>query len=324
MAATTVTHAPAEPAPGEAPPAESIPVDPTRSMRNAFRGIGSVVAPTSAVTALLYYFGWTRTTIEAHLLGLDDSLLGYSTQDYLLRSMSSMFGPLVVGLLAALAALGLHAAVVAWVRDAGGPDDPRLRRLLGRLVLALGAVAGVTLAVGIAGARVRRPSDVVYVASPMCVTVSIVVGCYAANIHRRFLARRRRDAVAGELKTLRGVSATLVVLLLVLSLFWNVSHYAAVRGRSLASTVEALLPSQPTVVVYSAKRLYLQAPVVETRLDQGGADAEASQYQYAYTGLKLLFRSDHHYFLRPAAPGSRANIVVPDDLDIRLEFYSGG
>ena len=307
-----------------APHSGPLPVDPTRSLRSAFRGIGSIVGPTSAVTALLYYFGWTRTTIEAHLLGLDDSLLGYSTQDYLLRSMSSMFGPLVVGLLAALAGLGLHAAVVAWVRDAGGPDDPRVRRLLRHGILALAAVAGIALAVGSMGARVRRPSDMVYVASPMCVTAGLVGICYAANLHRRFLAHRRGDAVAGELKTLRSVSATIVVLLLVLSLFWNVSHYAAVRGRNLAATVEALLPRQPTVVVYSAKRLYLQAPVVETRLETAGADAQVSEYQYAYTGLKLLFRSDHRYFLRPAAPGSRANIVIPDALDIRLEFFPGG
>ena len=324
MGAAAVIHAPADPA----ALAEPVPDDPTRTLRHTFRGIGAVVGPTSAVTGLLYYFGWTRTSIEAHLLGLDDSLLGYSTQDYLLRSMSSMFGPLVVGLVAALGALGLHAAVVAWVRDAGGPDDPRLRRRLRRLILALTAAAGVGLVAGIAGARVRHPSDVVYVASPMGVSAGIVVGCYAANLHRRFLARRRRDEGADEMKTLRGVSATLVVLLLVLSLFWDVSHYAAVRGRSLASTVEALLPSQPTVVVYSAKRLYLQAPVVETRLEQGdrdtGSDPGASQYQYAYTGLKLLFRSDHRYFLRPAAPGARANIVIPDGLDIRLEFFPGG
>src|SRR5207245_11115005 len=44
--------------------------DPTRSLRATFRGIGSVVAPTSAVTALLYYFGWTRTSVEATQLGL--------------------------------------------------------------------------------------------------------------------------------------------------------------------------------------------------------------------------------------------------------------
>lgn len=40
-------------------------------------------------------------------------------------------------------------------------------------------------------------------------------------------------------------------------------------------------------MIYSAKRLYLQAPVVETKLDPTDA-----AYKFAYSGLKLLFRSD--------------------------------
>ena len=107
-------------------------------------------------------------------------------------------------------------------------------------------------------------------------------------------------------------------MILLVSLFWNVSHYAAIKGRDLAVTVERLVPSQPSVVLYTAKRLYLQAPVVETRLDP-----ENAAYNYAYTGLKLLFRSDGRYFLRPSDPSSQANIVIPDGLDIRLEFYKG-
>jgi YHS domain-containing protein len=72
------------------------------------------------------------------------------------------------------------------------------------------------------------------------------------------------------------------------------------------------------VVVYSAKRLYLQSPVVETKLDPTDA-----AYKFAYSGLKLLFRSDHKYFLRPNNPGAVANIVLPDTLDIRIEFFPG-
>jgi len=72
-------------------------------------------------------------------------------------------------------------------------------------------------------------------------------------------------------------------MLLMVSLFWNVSHYAAVKGRQLARTFEEqVATSQPSVVVYSAKRLYLQAPVFDTRLDP-----ENAAYNYAYTGLKF-------------------------------------
>lgn len=295
--------------------------DPTRSLRATFKGIGSVVAPTSAVTALLYYFGWTRTSVQATQLGLDDSLLGYSTQDYLLRSMSSMLAPLVIGLVAVLAGLGFHSLVMAWARrqrpeGGDGPADPRARRLLGRLVGVVAVVGGLLLAAGAAGTRVGNPSHELYVASPVAVTVGIVLAVYAVNLYRRFFVPRDPDAATGAFEGYNALVTSAIVLLLLLSLFWNVSHYALVKGRTLAATVEASVPTRPGVILYSAKRLYLQAPVVETRLDP-----ENAAYTYAYTGLKLLFRADRKYFLRPSDPGSRVNIVIPDGLDVRLELF---
>ena len=295
--------------------------DPTKSLRATFKGIGTVVAPTSAVTALLYYFGWTRTSIQATELGLDDSLLGYSTQDYLLRSMSSMLAPLVLGLVATLAALGFHTLVMGWARRQtpvgdDPPAEPHPRRLLGRLVAGLAAAGVVALGLGLAGTRVRRPSHEMYVASPVCVTVGIVLVVYTANLYRRFFVARDPLATKGPLEGYNVLVTSTIVMLLLLSMFWNVSHYALVKGRTLAATVEAAMPRKPGVIVYSEKRLYLQAPVVETRLEP-----ENAAYNYAYSGLKLLFRADGKYFLRPSDPGSRVNIVIPDGLDIRLELF---
>lgn len=295
--------------------------DPTRSLRATFRGIGTVVAPTSAVTALLYYFGWTRTSVEAAQLGLDDSLLGYSTQDYLLRSMSSMLAPLVIGLMVTLAGLGAHALVMRWARQLGIPGDApaadrRVRRLPRRLVAVIAGIGLASLVLGTAGTRVDQPSDALYVGSPVGVTAGIVLLVYAANLYRRFLAGREPEATNGAFDGYRPMVSASVVMLLVLSLFWNISHYAVVKGRSLAATVEALLPSRPGVIVYSEKRLYLQAPVVETRLDP-----ENAAYNYAYSGLKLLFRSDGKYFLRSSDRTAGANIIIPDGLDIRLELF---
>jgi len=293
--------------------------DPTRSLRATFKGISSVVAPTSAVTALLYYFGWTRTSIEATQLGLDESLLGYSTQDFLLRSMSSMLAPLVLGVVATLAGLSFHAVFMAWVRRVADPADPVRgdRQLLGRIVAAIAAIGLVSLALGAAGTQKRQPSSVLYVAAPVGVTVGILLLVYAANLYRKLVAAH--DPRATSTTTFEGYGAlvtTSIVMLILVSLFWNVSHYAVVKGRALAVTMEARLSRQPGVIVYSAKRLYLQAPVVETRLEP-----ENAAYNYAYTGLKLLFRTDHKYFLRPSDLHSRVNIVLPDGLDIRLELF---
>ena len=114
------------------------------------------------------------------------------------------------------------------------------------------------------------------------------------------------------------IAWSLVVVLLFLSLFWTVSHYAAVRGVDLAIEAEKEVPFQPSVTIYSAKRLFLEPPVVETKLP----DANAA-YRYRYSGLKLLFRSEHNYFLRPSDPSDRTNIVIADSPDLRFEFSNG-
>lgn len=159
--------------------------DPTSSLRATFRGISSIVAPTSAVTALLYYFGWTRTSVEATQLGLDDSLLGYSTSDYLLRSMSSMLAPLVIVLVVTLAGFAFHASVGGWARRLSPPGedsaaDETGRRPLGRLVASIAGVGLVLLALGIVGSQLRHPTPNLYVASPVGVTVGIAMLIYAA------------------------------------------------------------------------------------------------------------------------------------------------
>ena len=290
-----------------------------------------MAAPTSLVTALLYYFGWVRTSRQAYLLGLDDSLFGYSTQDYVLRSISSMYWPLSTGLVVCLAGSLLHISVIAWAGRTPVPGsrsefEEGRRRLLNRLTALLGGIGIVSLAVGMTGAFVQNSSSVLYVAAPLSVTASIVFISYAVHLRRRFLDRSPEGEATPELKSLRLFISSSVIVLLFLSLFWTVSRYAAVKGVDLAAEVVRQLPDRPFVTVYSAKRLQLQPPVVETELTQ-----ENSAYRFAYTGLKLLFRSERKYFLRPDPsgagarhPGVNVNIVLPESTDVRLEFLRAG
>jgi hypothetical protein len=92
-----------------------------------------------------------------------------------------------------------------------------------------------------------------------------------------------------------------------------------VTGIDLAVRLERNLSHQPSVTVYSAARLHLQPPVQETALT-----GDPSAYLFRYTGLKLLFRSDHRYFLRPSDDSvSQVNIILPESPDIRLELSFG-
>src|SRR3954447_1822046 len=156
--------------------------DPTRAVRATFKGLGAVIAPTSAVTALLYYYGWTRSSVEARRLGLEDSLLGYSTQDYLLRSMSSMLAPLVVALIVVLLALAFHALVLARAgRDAGPAGIAP--KLLSRLAVAAAALGGVAMVLAVVGDREKNPSRSAYLVTPLAVTAGIVLLAYGGALY---------------------------------------------------------------------------------------------------------------------------------------------
>jgi hypothetical protein len=301
-------------------------VDPTRPLRTTLRGVATVVAPTSLVTALLYYFGWARTSYQARQLGLDDSLFGYSTEEYLLRSIDAMYWPLFVGTLVSLAGLVLHGALVDWAGASGGPGAPktgqaldkRRQRLLTRLWVALSVVGVVSLGAGGLAAQVDRPSRLVSMATPICVTAGIVLVGYALHVRFRFLRRHQRPASppSPELRAVRLAASSLVVMLLLLSLFWTVSRYAAIKGIDLAVAVERALPDLPDVTLYSAKRMHLQPPVKEAELAQPD-----SAYRFAYTGLKFLFRSERKLFLRPSDPsGQHVNIIIPESQDLRVEL----
>src|ERR687891_1139456 len=84
--------------------------------RSAWSSVSEVittfVAPTTLVGALVFYFGWTRTRAWWLYFGIDPSVLGFSNQDYVLRSVNALFPALlVVAIAAAAVALGV-----------GGPD----------------------------------------------------------------------------------------------------------------------------------------------------------------------------------------------------------
>lgn len=304
--------------PGEDPGTQDLEIDPARSVRTSLRAIASVVGPSTAITGVLYYFGWARTLYEAKQLGLDASLFGYSTADYMLLSLSSMFWPIVLCLLAILAALVIHAGVVMWMGGRGARPGRLTRPKQRKLRQITGVLAAVTVASSVFAVRTIfavRPSRFISLAAPLSVAVALVCGGYALHLYQRF-AWRPHGWVGKELEALRRFGASVGATLLLVTLFWTVSHYAAIKGRDLALTVVQTLPSLPDVTLYSAKRLYLQPPVRETVLpDANGA------YRFSYGNLKFLFLADHKYFLRPTDPAAaNLNIIIPESNDLRIEL----
>src|SRR6267378_186694 len=71
------------------------PKDPPPSQLFVIDAIRSWLASGTLIAAFLYYFGWTRTDALWRSLGIDQSVMGFSTQDYVLRSIDSVFLPAV-------------------------------------------------------------------------------------------------------------------------------------------------------------------------------------------------------------------------------------
>jgi hypothetical protein len=292
------------------------------SVRTLLQVFWSEVAPTTLLTALLYYFGWARTSAQAQYLGLDDSVLGYSTQEYLLRSISAMFLPLGAMLLLALAWASGHVALSRWITDVSADDPDRRRRPVSWLLWGLVAMGMALLAVGVLGAVFpnRAGYDLV---TPLSFGFGTALTSYGVFLRRRWLAHATPSSgAADEARWLRSFMVTLVALVVALSLFWAVSDYAGAVGRGRGQQLVANLARRPSVVVYTPKRLQLAAPGVrETVLE----DPDAA-YRFRYSGLKLLFRSNDKYFLLPVgwSVADAPTIVLSDTEALRVEFRPAG
>jgi len=294
-------------------------IDPSRSLRTTLRGLATLVAPTSVVTSLLYYFGWTRASRQSQAMGFHVSLLGFSTQDYVLQSLAPMFWPLLVGLLASIGGLLLHGGLLLYASraapDLDGAQREERRRQVRRLAVGLAAVGAALAVLGVVGASSDTDVRLVSIGSPLAITASIVLVSYAIYLSQRFRRAEARRTLTPELRGVQLGLSALVVLLLLLSLFWSVSNYAENKGVDLALRIERDLSRYPDVTIYSAKRLYLPAPAVETALD-----GENGAYRFRYTRLKFLYRTKSSYWLRPDVRPPQPNIFLADSPDVRFEF----
>lgn len=279
--------------------------------------IGSVVAPTSLFTGLLFYFGQAHVYWFFRYFGLDSSLLGFTVQDYLVRSIDALFVPLIVLMSVGLVMIAGHVALRT--RLLGALSPPLLR-----IVVIAAALAGLALfAVGAAGIFYDTIFEFHLLVSPVSLALGVGLLAYAAhwNRTRRLMAK---DAPSEMLRPpwVAVVEGVAVFILIGLSFFWAATDYAAAVGRARARQFASQLEASPDVVVYSAQDLQLEAPGVRA-ISCRGANAA---YRFQYQGLKLMLRSDGQYFLLPAkwSHARGVAVVIPEGDSIRLEFMPPG
>jgi hypothetical protein len=291
-----------EPGKGEGEEGASAPP----GLRPVARALGVIVAPTSLVSALLYWYGWSHSTQFYGYFGIDASALGFGTRDYLIRSLDGLFVPMTVIACAGLAALWGHSLLRS--RLAAGAWPAVLRVLVPAL-----AAAGLVLVVGGLWSTVASTFLRAYVAAaPLSLASGVALLVYTLRLRR---LAGRAPVPGGLIPVLEWA---VVFVIIGLSLFWAATDYAVAVARSRAWQTVRDLPTFPPVVLYSARSLSLHVPgVTETRCH----DAQAA-YRVRYDGLRLLPASGDQYVLLPAHwnPATGVAVILPRTESVRLEY----
>jgi hypothetical protein len=272
----------------------------------------AIIAPlTTVATALAFWFGWTMTATRTAYFGLDQSILEYSTVDYLLRSADALIVPAIFILLITVVCVGIHAVTASIIRRGIGIGYVQI---IAVFVLLLGTFV---TALGVWTMFEDLPFATPFLFEPFALGGGVAVSAYAFWVLRRTALGEHRPVRVPMWEKLGYVS---VVLLVVVALFWACSSYAGALGTGRSRAFAEDLGSRPSVTVYSVHSLAIGGSVQEERIV-----LVDSKYGFKYTGLRFVTLSSGKYFLLPAdwSRNGGAAIVLDENAEYRVEFEPG-
>jgi len=260
--------------------------------------LGTLASTIGILVALLYYFGWVRTTVQMHDLGSDPGVLDLSTQDYVLKSVNVLFVPAVILGVACLAAVREHERVV------------RLLRRRPSLAVALTRPNQfwriVTIALALTVILIAAPFTR-QVAVPLSLTLALATWLYVERLRRRLL---RRPAAPRR---------TLVVVLAVLLLatIWLTERLARTAGHLYAEDLLANPAQLPAVTLTLTQPALPVPPGARVNVSHLG-DQEIYQYQ----GLRLLQASANRYVFLCVDHGNAQHrgLVIRDSDGVQVQL----
>jgi hypothetical protein len=298
------------PAQPDAPPEE---LGATDALPRLFKVVGGIIAPTSLLTGLLFYFGRSRAAGYYRYFHVNSTVLDLTTNDYLFSGVVGLFVPIAVAALLALVLLWLNRLLLTRV-------PPGARRRAVRVLVPGAGVIGVALLV-LAFADLLTEGRVFGVNSytgGLCLAIGVILVVYAVRLLRLAL-----PAPAAGRRAATGLAEWGAAFLLVsIGLFWAANGYAFGVGTGDAITLHGALPMVPEAVLYSQQSLSLAVPGV-TEVRCGDPDAA---YRFRYDGLRLVRQAGNQYLLLPATwdRATGTAVLIPRSGTIRLEFRSAG
>lgn len=268
--------------------------------------MGAVVANTTLLTSLLYFFGLVATQVFFAHFRVHYTLLSQTTDEILARGADGLFMPLAAVAFAVLAA----AFLVRYLRTR---MSAKAWAAFLRVCTPISAVVGLVL-LGVTVPITVNPEP--FRAYPGLPGLGFAIGVVLlAFAWRRWSAGTGRGRRGGGVGVVESVAAFLLVSI---GLFWAVGDYSGAVGTRRGFEVEARIPAMAGVVVYSKENLSLAGGGVR----QVVCEQPDAAYKYRYDGLKLLLQSGGQYVFLPATWRSTAGtaFVVPRTESLRLEF----
>jgi hypothetical protein len=273
---------------------------------------GSIIAPATLITALLFYFGYVSSRAQYDYFGVDVDTIGLSTQDYVMRSPQPLLVPMLV---LTLLGGGFLAAHLAIRRRAA--TDPAFRSLAKRMVVAGLILLGLGLVllftyVGI-GDWAYYP-----LVTPLILAAGGTLTAYGMSTIRWMDGRSERTPVGSQF----AASAVLVAIWFAVAagVFWATATVAEWSGRGLAKEQARNLGELPSVIVDSKQRLFLPAGIGVAERDLTG-DADGQTFRYRYWNLRLLIHGRDRMFLVPTTwHPNNTTLLIPLDGDVRVQF----
>jgi hypothetical protein len=256
-------------------------------------------------------------------MGIDVSLFGFSTQDYVMRSISSLYLPILLVFGLVLAWLWVHARVLAVVERVATAEASRRRQVattcrVAAIAATAVAVACVAFAFGTGMSSPPWPVDPLadaLVDRQWVVPATLVMATLAASylwwIHGRIVHRRAmptwQAVIAGSI-----VGSTVV-----LGGFWMLEEYASEVGRDYAVRISATVDELTRATIISPQPLGIRAHGVDE-----DPVREGTTIYYRTTGLRLLARSGGKVLLVPSNWTLRSGdvVVIADREDLTWQF----
>jgi hypothetical protein len=282
---------------------------------------GRVLVPGSLVVSLFFYFGLRYTHDHYLQYGLDDSGLGLSTTDYVVRSLNVTVQPARMVALAAIAGVAVHMVLAVALRLANHvrpAADARIARLLGLMLVAAG-VAGVLLFWSPDRLDLEPVTSAGWwLASVLMVMYGLYLGSMRARPTGRAWTLVREALDDREWRIVTSLLLAIAVVLVAHGAFEFTRAYARERAIQQALHNEATPWAFPLVRIYSKVDLALddQLGVVEEVLP-----GEEGAYRYRYINLRLFLQHNDRLVLWPAGRSPRSGMfILRESDDLRVEY----